>query len=281
MRVVVVTGMSGSGKSHALQALEDAGYYPIDNLPIALLHELLKLFQAEGEVKKLALVLDARMHTGMDRVPSELALARADGHEVSLLFLNASDRSLSRRYSETRRVHPLSPDGSVSAGILRERELLNELAHSCTDLVDTTEMSVHDLKRRVLQLFSGEEQRLAVMVKSFGFKHGSPTNADLVVDVRFLANPYFVEALRTHTGEDADVADYVLTQADTQEFLRRYLALLEFLLPRYEAEGKAYLTVAVGCTGGRHRSVALANEFGAWVGKQGYPVQVSHRDIHR
>lgn len=281
MRVVVVTGMSGSGKSHALRALEDAGYYAIDNLPIALLDELFKLFEAEGEVKKLALVLDARMHAGMERVPEALAQARAAGHDVSLLFLNASDESLTRRYSETRRVHPLSPEGSVSVGIFREREALNDLSHAATDLIDTTDMSVHDLKRRVVQLFSNVEQRIAVMVKSFGYKHGSPSNADLMIDVRFLANPYFVEQLRHHTGEDADVAKYVLEQADTTEFLKRYCSLLEFLLPRYEAEGKSYLTIAIGCTGGRHRSVAIANEVGVWVRGLGYPAQVSHRDIHR
>lgn len=307
MRIVVLTGMSGSGKSTAIRALEDAGYYTIDNLPIRLLDKLVELLVSSmGEVQKLALVVDARAAsipraitatntntlppsqiTGEWQkdfvlVPRALELNRDAGHEVDLVFLDAADDVLERRYSETRRRHPLSPDGTVKAGIAAERDLLETLRMAATRVIDTSTMSVHELKREIAHLYSGAgDQRLSVSLVSFGFKHGVPPEADLVFDVRFLPNPHFVPELKPHTGIEEPVARYVLDRDETREFLKHIYSLLEFLLPKYQDEGKAYLTIAIGCTGGRHRSVALAREIGAWVEKSGRRVQVRHRDIER
>ena len=292
MRIVVITGMSGSGKSTALRALEDVGYYAIDNLPIGLLDKLVELFSASSELSKVALVVDARTQQAespsnlagfMTSVPPALQGISDLGHEVDLVFLDAQDTALARRYSETRRRHPLSPDGSVEGGIAAERALLEPLRQAATTSLDTTGLSVHDLKRKVEHAFAHglDGRRLSVTVLSFGFKHGAPSQADLMVDVRFLPNPYFVESLKNQTGNDPDVARYVLERPETAGFFERFLPLLEFLLPRYEAEGKAYLTVAIGCTGGRHRSVAVANRVAEWVAGRGGRVEVRHRDAGR
>ncbi len=292
MKIVVMTGMGGSGKSTALRALEDAGFYAIDNLPIGLLDKLVELFGASDELSKVALVVDARTYQGhiesnlsgvLASVPAALEDIRVRGHEVDLVFLDAADAVLARRYSETRRRHPLSPDGSVEGGIAAERALLEPLRQAATTSVDTSAMSVHDLKREVEHAFAQESEgrRLSVTVMSFGFKYGVPPQADLVIDVRFLPNPYFNESLKHKTGNDPEVAAYVLERPETAGFLEHFLPLLEYLLPRYEAEGKAYLTVAIGCTGGRHRSVALANRVGVWMSERGGRVKVSHRDVQR
>ena len=291
MRIVVITGMSGSGKSNALRALEDAGYYAIDNLPIVLLDKLVELFGATSELTKVALVVDARTHQGptsnltdvLASVPPALQAIRERGHEVDLVFLEASDDVLARRYSETRRRHPLSPDGSVEGGIVMERAMLEPLRQTATTAVDTSGMSVHDLKREMEHAFAqgSDGRHLSVTVLSFGFKHGVPPQADLMIDVRFLPNPYFVDTLKQQTGNDPDVARYVLERPETEAFLARFLPLLEFLLPRYEAEGKAYLTLAIGCTGGRHRSVAVGNRVAEWIRDRGGRVQVVHRDAAR
>ncbi len=291
MRIVVVTGMSGSGKTHALHALEDIGYYAIDNLPIRLLDKLVELFGGTtGEVEKLALVVDARMSQGASaHAPSDLTLVpnilqgtRLKGHEVDLVFLDAADDVLARRYSETRRRHPLSADGSVASGVALERALLEPLQVAATARFDTSRMSVHDLKHRIQHAFSGGAAApLSVTVMSFGFKHGVPAEADLVLDVRFLPNPYFVEDLRLRTGLEPPVAEYVLDRPDTRTFLERTTSLLDFLLPRYDDEGKAYLTIAIGCTGGRHRSVAIAGAIARWIEARGTRVQSRHRDLER
>jgi UPF0042 nucleotide-binding protein len=291
MRIVVVTGMSGSGKTHALHALEDIGYYAIDNLPIRLLDKLVELFGGTtGEVEKLALVVDARMSQGasahaasdLTLVPNILQGTRLKGHEVDLVFLDAADQVLARRYSETRRRHPLSADGSVASGIALERALLEPLQVAATARFDTSRMSVHDLKHRIQHAFSGGAATpLSVTVMSFGFKHGVPAEADLVLDVRFLPNPYFVEDLRLRTGLEPPVAEYVLDRPDTRTFLERTTSLLDFLLPRYDDEGKAYLTIAIGCTGGRHRSVAIAGAIARWIEARGTRVQSRHRDLER
>jgi UPF0042 nucleotide-binding protein len=199
------------------------------------------------------------------------------------VFLDAADDMLERRYSETRRRHPLSPDGTVKEGIAAERELLEPLRFSATRVIDTSNMSVHDLKKEISHLYSsvGADHGLSVSLMSFGFKHGAPAEADLVFDVRFLPNPHFVPELRPHTGIEEPVSRYVLDREETREFLKRLYNLLEFLIPKYQDEGKAYLTIAIGCTGGRHRSVALAREIAAWIEKSGRRVQVRHRDIAR
>lgn len=292
--------MSGSGKSNALRALEDIGYYCIDNLPIRLLDKLLELFSASsGEVDKLALVIDARSlvspkgggdtrdlvaPSGLEALPHALEATRHAGHEVSLVFLDSSPEVLARRYSETRRRHPLSADGSVQSGIAVERALLEPLQQAATTRLDTSSMSVHDLKREIQATFAGTTgttRQLSVTVVSFGFKHGLPAEADLVLDVRFIPNPYFVEELRPLTGRDEAVARYVLERPETKTFLERLGPLLEFLVPQYDQEGKAYLTLAIGCTGGRHRSVALAGEIARFLASRGIRAQVRHRDVDR
>lgn len=295
MRIVVLTGMSGSGKSTAIHALEDSGYYAIDNLPIKLIDKLIELLSSTlGEIDKLALVVDARAAqlprsvgqeggpTELELLPRSLELIRQSGHEVELVFLDASDTVLERRYSETRRRHPLAPEGTVPAGILAERTLLDPLRSAATRVLDTSTMSVHELRKQIQHLFSCDGVTpLSVTVLSFGFKHGVPHEADLVFDVRFLPNPHFVPELRPFTGEHEGVARYVLDRDDTRGFLEHLKSMLAFLLPRYESEGKAYLTIAIGCTGGRHRSVAVAGAISAWLESQGRKVQVRHRDAGR
>lgn len=290
MKLVVITGMSGSGKTNALRALEDIGYYAIDNLPIRLLDGLVELFSsASGELKKVALVVDSRTAGGktgehaLASVPNALEATRAGGHDVDLVLLEASDQSLARRFSETRRRHPLSTDGSVEAGIAAERQLLGALVQAATTTIDTTEMSVHDLRRTIQHAFGGTEasETLSVTVMSFGFKHGLPSDANLVFDVRFLPNPYFVEGLREQSGQDDEVARYVLDTGDAVGFLERLESMVDYLLPRYEVEGKAYLTIAIGCTGGRHRSVAIAERIAEHLRARWQRVHVRHRDVSR
>lgn len=295
MRIVVLTGMSGSGKTNALRALEDVGFYAIDNLPIPLIDKLVELFSAsKGEIEKLVLVVDARTAAGgasasqtgeLQLVPVTLDLTRKAGHEVDLVFLDAEDDVLVRRFSETRRRHPLGADGSVRGGIEAERLLLEPLRAAATMILDTSQMSVHDLRRRIQTAFrqrgtqAGPQLRVTAM--SFGFKHGLPPEADLVLDVRFIPNPFFVEELRPKTGVDEEVARFVLSREETRGFLEHLRNMLSYLLPHYEREGKAYLTVAIGCTGGRHRSVALAVELTRWIEAQGLPARVVHRDLGR
>jgi RNase adapter protein RapZ len=292
MRIVVITGTGGSGKTNALRALEDMGFYAIDNLPIWLLDDLVELFGGSGgQTEKLALVIDARMTIlhqdgarSIDLVPGILEATRARGHEVVLVHLDASTEILERRYSETRRRHPLSTDGTVLSGIENERRLLDSLRQACQTSLDTGQMSVHDLRRTIQHALAPAESqasRISIGVMSFGFKYGVPPEADLVFDVRFIENPYFVPELRTQSGLDGPVADYVRSQDSFQPFLERVQELLEFLLPEYEREGKAYLTIALGCTGGRHRSVVAARDLQAWMASRGFRSDARHRDVGR
>jgi RNase adapter protein RapZ len=289
MRIIVLTGMSGSGKSTALRVLEDLGYYAIDNLPPALFEHLVDLFGAGGGTKlqKLALVVDSRAlkfasdQSELDNTPLTLERIRKKGHDVELIFLEASDACISRRYSETRRRHPLSEGGSVRAGIDAERVLLEPLRRVATAAIDSSGLSVHDLKRTIQDRFlnKASDLDLAIRVLSFGFRKGVPADADLVFDVRFLPNPHFEEHLRPRTGEYEDVASFVLERPETKSFLEHLYSMLGFLIPQYEREGKAYLTIAIGCTGGRHRSVAVARTVGAWLLTLPKRVEVIHRDI--
>jgi len=292
MRIVVITGTGGSGKTNALRALEDVGFYAIDNLPILLLDGLVALFGGtNGQTEKLALVIDARMTTlhehgarSIELVPGILDATRARGHEVILVHLDAATEILERRYSETRRRHPLSTDGTVLSGIENERALLDPLRQACQTSLDTGQMSVHDLRRTVQHALAPSESqasRLSIGVMSFGFKYGVPPEADLVFDVRFIQNPYFVPELRSQTGLDAPVAEYVRAQESFLPFLAKLQDLLDFLLPEYEGEGKAYLTIAIGCTGGRHRSVVAARDLQAWIASKGFRSDARHRDIAR
>jgi UPF0042 nucleotide-binding protein len=291
--VVVVSGLSGAGKSQALHALEDLGFFCVDNLPTLLAPQAVALCE-RGQMTRLALGIDVRVRAFLGEVGNVLQLLEAGGQrDLHVLFLDASDETLLRRFSETRRPHPLSTAGAggsegalaVLDGVRVERERLAPLRARATRVIDTTNTSVHDLRRILVAHFgpaSGGSPRMVTRIVSFGFKYGSPVDADVVLDVRFLDNPYFVRELRLQTGLDPAVAEYVLASPDTQEFLRRTGALLEYVLPRYEREGKSYLTIAIGCTGGRHRSVAVAEELRRQLSATtGASIGVVHRDLER
>jgi len=283
-QLVIITGVSGSGKSTALRALEDAGFYCVDNLPIVLLEKLLQLSgHTAGEVSRIAAVVNARDVRFLPEAPRIIGELRQLGIPITVLFLDATDESLVRRYSETRRRHPLSGDsGTVLDGVVAERQALAGLHAVADEVVDTTNLNVHDLKRLVGRRFvSGEGAKLGVTVVSFGFRYGIPAHADLVLDVRFLPNPYFVPELRARVGTEPAVRDFVLSQPDAQAFLDRLYDFGGFLLPRYKAEGKSYLTIAIGCTGGKHRSVAIAAELARRLEVAGQSVRLWHRDIEK
>jgi len=283
-RVVILTGVSGSGKSTALRALEDAGWYCVDNLPVVLLDKLVELTQRTGgQVPRVALVVDARDPHYLPDAPRLIDEVRRQGTPVEVLFFDASDEALVRRYSETRRRHPLAgDDGTVPEGIAAERQALEPLKAVAGEILDTTRLNVHELKRLVLSRFAeGTAPRMGVTVVSFGFRNGIPAHADLVLDVRFLPNPYFIPALRPHSGLEPAVRDFVLGQPDALTFLDKLAGFGAFLLPRYHAEGKSYLTLAIGCTGGRHRSVAIAEELARRLREAGTPARVWHRDVDK
>lgn len=282
--VVILTGVSGSGKTTALRALEDAGFYCVDNLPIVFLEKLLELSaHTAGEVSRIALVVDAREPRFLADAPEAIQAVRQKGSVVQVLFLDASDESLVRRYSETRRRHPLAGEGgTVPDGIAAERRALAALKAIADEVIDTTTLNVHELKRLVTRrLVAGEGARLGVTLVSFGFRFGIPAHADMVLDVRFLPNPYFIPELKPHPGTDPRVAGFVLGQPDAKAFLERLGDMLGFLLPRYRAEGKSYLTIAIGCTGGKHRSVALAGALAERLEAAGQPVRLWHRDVEK
>ncbi len=279
--IVVITGMSGSGKSTAIRALEDLGYFCIDNLPAPLLMKVTEL--GVGQTR-LAFVIDVREGEFLKDAPRVLDEARRAGHRVDVLFLDASDEVLNRRYSETRRRHPLSGSDGVTEGLQRERVALSDLRVQSEHILDTSVMTVHQLRQQVSARFSVQaDSRMAISVMSFGFKYGVPSNADLVFDVRFLPNPFFVPELKALTGRDERVASYVLNRAEAQEFCDRLFDFLSFLMPRYQTEGKSYVTVAIGCTGGKHRSVALSEIIAKRLRETtwGTGAQVTHRDIER
>src|SRR6266508_277026 len=280
---VVITGMSGAGRSEAAKVLEDLGYFVIDNLPPSLIGRVAELALVGRDRSRVALVVDARGGAFADDV-SELQRAleplRAQTITVRVVFLEASDEVLVRRYEQTRRRHPVAGERVVEA-IARERELLRELRASADLVIDTSDLNVHELRNRILAAFADEAAGMLVTVSSFGFKYGLPLDADVVLDVRFLPNPHWLPSLRPKTGQDRAVRDYVLAQDGTRAFMERVEALLEIALPGYVREGKHYLTVAIGCTGGRHRSVVLADELGRWLGERSFRVNVTHRDMER
>lgn len=254
--ILVITGMSGSGKSTAVRALEDAGWVCIDNLPAPL---LLKVAELGVGQDRLAFVVDVREGQYLHEAPLALEELRRAGHRLEVLFLDASDEALVRRYSETRRRHPLGGAEGVQEGIARERRALAALRERSEHVLDTSSLTVHELRRQLTGRFAQDAKAgLALTIMSFGFKYGVPSNADLVFDVRFLPNPFFIPELKPLTGKDPRVSAFVTSHGDAGEFLDKATDLLDFLVPRYQREGKAYLTVAVGCTGGKHRSVAIA-----------------------
>ena len=291
--VIIVSGLSGAGKSTALHALEDLGFFCIDNLPVPVMGDTLLACEAGG-VRRIAIGIDVRVRRFLDRAGEVIDSIRVPGErEVDVLFLDATDEALLRRFSSTRRPHPLShalsPESTRAIAVLDsvrlERERLSPLRARAKQVIDTTELSVHDLRRRILEVFGpgeGGPSRMTTRLVSFGFKYGTPVDADIVLDVRFLPNPFFVGQLRLLSGLDPLVRDYVLETEDARAFSERALALLEFSLPRYEREGKSYLTVGIGCTGGRHRSVAVSELLAlALRPKTGLRIDVVHRDIDR
>lgn len=281
-RVVFVSGLSGSGKSTAMAALEDLGFYCADNLPPPLVEQFLDLCaKSTPPIEKIALALDAREPPFLTAMPGLVQRVREAGHAAMLLFLESTEAVLVRRYRETRRVHPLSPDGSVERGIAEERRRLREVAALADRVIDTTSLNIHQLRAAVVREVSGETRPTVVNLTSFGFRYGTPEALELLFDVRILPNPYFEDALRDGTGVEATVAEYVLKSTRGAAFFERLRDWLRFLLPLYDTEGKAYVTIGVGCTGGRHRSVAVAEALASALREGGREVNVVHRDVEK
>jgi RNase adapter protein RapZ len=281
---VVITGLSGAGKSYAIKCFEDMGFFCVDNLPTTLIPTFADLVaRSNHTITRVALGVDVREGEYLTHLLDTLGELRGRGHTLEVLFLEASEEALVRRYRETRRRHPLAADGNVVDGIRAERKALSTMREVADRIVDTSALTVHQLKDLLIETYVAPGQRtgLSVSLVSFGFKHGVPFDADLVFDVRFLPNPHFVEALRPLDGRDPRVRQFILEHAESRELLRRLEDFLGFVLPAYQREGKAYLTVAVGCTGGRHRSVALVEELKGFLDRLGLAGSVIHRDIDR
>jgi UPF0042 nucleotide-binding protein len=286
VKVVLISGLSGSGKTTAIKALEDIGFYCVDNLPIVLFPKFIELCsQSAGEITKAALVVDIRGKEFLEGSRQIIQQLREEGYLIEIIFLESSDEILVRRYRETRRQHPLAIERPVLEGIQLEREELRVMREMAEKVIDTSELNVHELKDSIRKYFSNESRlgKMAITLLSFGYSYGIPHEADLLVDVRFIPNPYFIDELKRMTGEDLQVAEYVLKWNETQEFLRRFQELVEFLIPLYKKEGKTYLTVAIGCTGGRHRSIVVANTVEAHLRKNlkggDIILRTHHRDI--
>src|SRR5207302_4963269 len=281
---IIITGLSGSGKGTFLRALEDRGFFCVDNLPVGLLpkfHELILKSQDEGA--KAAMVIDVSEGETLREFPAIYQeLKKNPSLEMSLWLLEASDNGLVRRFSETRRPHPLDPNRSVLEAIALERELLAPIRAMADHILDTSRFTIHELRQHVVRLFEERQaQHLLVSLVSFGFKYGVPIDSDLVFDVRFLPNPNFVPELKSYTGADSKVVEYMNSHEATHKFLDHVYTFIDFLLPQYEKEGKSYVTISIGCTGGRHRSVFIANAIGQHLEEQKYRVKVSHRDSEK
>jgi len=282
LRVVVVTGLSGSGKSTAIKAFEDLDYFCVDNLPVVLLADFLELREKSSEDNyHIALGMDIRERSFLESYPRVFSELRERGTNLEILFLEAADEALQRRFSQTRRKHPLVGTGTVLDRIRAERERLKHLKEMATRVIDTSNLNVHELKRMISRLYTvyPEEDTLHVNVLSFGFKYGVPAEADIVMDVRFLPNPFFIKELRDLNGTQDPVIRFVMQQGQTQIFLDKFTELINYLLPRYREEGKNYLTIAVGCTGGKHRSVVVTEQLRVQLAGLGYPVTAGHRDV--
>jgi RNase adapter protein RapZ len=281
-QLVILTGLSGSGKSTVLRAFEDMGFYCVDNLPVELIPIFAELHSAgEGDFARAALLVDAREGPQLAKLPPLLKHLRRD-HPISLVFIEATDDALLRRYSETRRPHPLGKDFSVRESLRHERALMEPIRKLADVVIDSTQFNVHELRQFITERFKNPDKRpLLVSVVSFGYRYGVPSDADLVFDVRFLPNPHFVPRLRQYTGKDPKVRQYIRSFPQTGEFLRRIEGLLSYLIPHYIREGKSYLTIAFGCTGGKHRSVMLAESISKSLARHGYSVKTIHRDIDK
>jgi UPF0042 nucleotide-binding protein len=281
-QLVILTGLSGSGKSTVLKAFEDMGFYCVDNMPVGLIPIFAELHEAgEGNFSRAALLVDAREGAQLQKLPALLMHLRKE-HPISLVFIEATDDALLRRYSETRRPHPLGKDYSVRESLLHERELMAPIRKLANLVIDSTQFNVHELRNFITRRFkTADRHPMLISVVSFGYKYGVPVDADLIFDVRFLPNPHFVPALRKFTGRDVKVRRFIQSFPQTGEFLKRMESLLAYLMPHYIEEGKSYLTIAFGCTGGKHRSVMLAEAIKKALEKRRYASKVFHRDIDK
>jgi UPF0042 nucleotide-binding protein len=285
LQITIISGLSGSGKSTAMRALEDMGYYCIDNMPATLIPTFIELCQAStGELSRVAIAVDIRGKEFLEDFQKRVQDLRGKGHEVKIIFLESTNEVLIRRYSETRRSHPVEKERGIALpeAVQEERGEMAFLREIADEVIDTSNLNVHELRGIVMErLSAAPAKRMKATLLSFGYSYGLPSEADIVMDVRLLPNPFFVRELRELTGRDKKVRDYVLKQKETKEYLRRFSEMIEYLIPLYEKEGKSYLTIAIGCTGGKHRSVVIAERLGAIIGKQGKEITVRHRDIER
>lgn len=284
MRFVIVTGMSGAGKSSVLKFLEDINFFCVDNLPPALIPKFAELcYEQEGEIERVAMGVDIRGGKLFNDLFHVLFALEEKGYQYEIIFLDASDNALIKRYKETRRSHPLSKIGSIEDGILQEREMLKEVKSRATYILDTTNVLTRELKTQINRIFVENQffENLVITVCSFGFKYGIPVDSDLVFDVRFLPNPFYIQELKEMTGNDAPVSDYVMSFQESQEFLKKLVEMIEFLLPLYVKEGKNNLVISIGCTGGKHRSVTLANALYNALDKDKHTLLLKHNDIEK
>lgn len=286
MKIIIVTGMSGAGKSTALNVLEDEGYYCVDNMPISLMPKFAELADGHNQDKgynNIALGIDIRSGHSLAELDSVLDYMKEKKYEYTIVFLESSDEVLIKRYKETRRAHPLAKDGRVDKAIMLEREQLKFLKQRADVIIDTSQLLTREFKEELEKIVLGRKEfnNLMVTVLSFGFKYGIPSDADIVFDVRFLPNPYYVEELRPLTGNDKPIQSFVMKAPEAKEFLNKVDDLIQFLLPNYVKEGKSSLVIAVGCTGGKHRSVTLANELAARIASTPYGCKAEHRDIDK
>lgn len=280
LKLVIITGMSGAGKTVAMQCFEDMGYFCIDNMPPGLFTKFLEVVRENGAIKKIAMVVDLRSRSFFKESEEMLEKAQnMDSLDFSILFLDASEEELVSRYKETRRNHPLAQDGRILEGIQKEKEMLYRLREEAQVVIDTSHLSARELKEKILEIYqNATDNPFHLQLMSFGFKHGIPIDADVVMDVRFLPNPYYIDNLRDKTGEDAEVYDYVMSFPETEEFYEKLKSLLDTAIPGYQEEGKKSVTIAIGCTGGHHRSVAITERLSHDFKEEGYIVNTSHRD---
>ncbi|WP_163193705.1 RNase adapter RapZ [Clostridium thermarum] len=284
MRFVIVTGLSGAGKTQAMRSLEDIGYFCVDNLPPTLIPKFAEAcFQTGGKIDKIALVMDIRGGMFFDALFESLKHLESQEYQYEILYLDASNEVLIKRYKESRRKHPLAPEGRVLQGIELERSKLSELRNRATNIIDTTKLSIWDLRQKITEIYGEEGQvevELMITVLSFGFKYGIPVDSDLVFDVRFIPNPFYIHELKQYSGNDEPVKEYVLKHDVTTKFIDKLDDMFTFLIPNYIKEGKRQLIISIGCTGGRHRSVAISNAIYERLKAKGHKVTIEHRDIH-
>ena len=284
MRFVIVTGMSGAGKTSVLKFLEDINFFCVDNLPPALLPKFAELcYEQEGEIERVAMGIDIRGGKLFNDLFEVLSSLQEKGYEYEILFLDASDEVLIKRYKETRRSHPLSKNGSIHEGIQKEREMLRDVKAKATYIIDTSQVLTRQLKEQINGIFveNKNHENLVITIQSFGFKYGIPTDSDLVFDVRFLPNPFYIQELKELTGNDEPVSSYVMQFEESQTFLQKLVDMVEFLIPLYIKEGKNNLVISIGCTGGKHRSVTLANALYAALGQDKHTMLLQHHDIEK